>query len=131
MIVFDDADIDLAVRMVIASKYRNAGQTCISGNRVLVHRKIQEQFTTKLAERVSKMKVGHGLKEGISIGPLIDHMAREKAKTHVADAVAKGGTLVVGGYEASTEQLGDDRLQGSFYVPTILVDSNTQMKTTN
>ena len=74
------------------------------------------------------MKVGHGLKEGISIGPLIDHMAREKAKTHVADAVAKGGTLVVGGYEASTEQLGDDRLQGSFYVPTILVDSNTQMK---
>ncbi len=121
-IVFDDADIDAAVEGAMASKYRNAGQTCVCANRLLVQDGVYDAFAAKLAEAVSGLKVGSGIDEGVSQGPLIDMSAVEKVEEHIEDALSKGARLVVGG---SRHELGQ-----SFFQPTILADVDTSMKVT-
>lgn len=97
LIVFEDADLDLAVSGLVATKFRNAGQTCICANRVLVQRSVHGRFMALLREAVARLKVGPGMDEGVQIGPLIDDAAVEKVRTHVEDAVRAGGKVVVGG----------------------------------
>ncbi len=121
-IVFDDADLDAAVEGAIASKYRNAGQTCVCANRLLVQDGVYDAFAKKLAEAVSKLKVGNGFEAGVVQGPLIDMAAVEKVEEHIADALGKGAKIVVGG---SRHQLG-----GSFFQPTVLSGVTTDMKVT-
>jgi succinate-semialdehyde dehydrogenase/glutarate-semialdehyde dehydrogenase len=121
-IVFDDADIDMAVKGAMASKYRNAGQTCVCANRILVQDGVYDAFARKLADSVASMKVGPGTETGTVIGPLIDMKAVEKVEDHIADAVKKGAKLVVGGKR--------HKLGGSFFEPTVLTEVNTQMKVT-
>ncbi len=118
-IVFDDADIDAAVEGAMISKYRNAGQTCVCANRLLVQDGVYDEFTEKLAQAVSALKVGDGTADGVQQGPLIDMAAVEKVEAHIADATSKGGRLVVGG---SRHALG-----GSFFEPTIVADATTEM----
>ena len=113
-IVFDDADLDAAVDGAIASKYRNAGQTCVCANRILVQDRVYDAFAAKLAERVAKLKVGNGLEPGVTIGPLIDEAAVEKVEEHIADAVAKGAKVVTGGKRHA--------LGGLFFEPTVLAE---------
>ncbi len=91
-IVFDDADLDAAVQGAMASKYRNAGQTCVCANRLLVQDGVYDAFAAKLAEAVKKLKVGDGFEAGVTTGPLINEAAVAKVEEHVADAVAKGAT---------------------------------------
>ena len=121
-VVFDDADLDAAADGAIASKYRNAGQTCVCANRILVQDRVYEAFAGKLAERVAKFKVGNGMEPGVIIGPLIDEAAVKKVEEHVADAVAKGAKLAMGGKRHA--------LGGLFFEPTILTDVNPGMKVT-
>jgi succinate-semialdehyde dehydrogenase/glutarate-semialdehyde dehydrogenase len=115
-IIFDDADLDEAVEGLIASKYRNAGQTCVCANRAFVQRGVYDAFLAKLTAKVEAMKVGHGLAEGTVIGPLIDSRAVDKADEHVQDAVAKGAKLVTGGQRLTEGEFAN----GAFYAPTIL-----------
>ncbi len=119
-IVFDDADLDAAADGAIASKYRNAGQTCVCANRIYVQDKVYDTFAGKLAERVAKFKIGNGLEPGVIIGPLIDAAAVEKVEEHVADALAKGAKLAMGGKRHA--------LGGLFFEPTILTDVTPAMK---
>lgn len=119
-IVFDDADLDAAVEGAIASKYRNAGQTCVCSNRLYVQDAVYDQFAEKLAARVAALKVGEGHQPDVLIGPLIDGNAVKKVEEHIADALAKGARLVTGG---KTHALG-----GSFFEPTVLTDVTQQMK---
>ncbi|MBI2584642.1 MAG: NADP-dependent succinate-semialdehyde dehydrogenase [Rhodospirillales bacterium] len=119
-IVFDDADLDAAVKGAMASKYRNTGQTCVCANRIYVQDEVYDEFTSRLAQAVSGLKVGDGLKGETHQGPLIDMKAVEKVEDHVRDALAKGARLVAGG---KRHQLG-----GSFFEPTILADVTQQMK---
>ena len=118
-IVFDDADLDEAVIGALASKYRNAGQTCVCANRLLVQDSVYDAFLDKLATAVSAMQVGLGTDDGVVIGPLIDQAAVAKTEAHIKDAVAKGGRIVVGG---SRHALG-----GNFFQPTIVADVNSDM----
>ena len=111
-IVFDDADLDAAVAGAMASKYRNAGQTCVCANRVLVQDRVYDAFAAKMAAAVADLKVGNGLEEGTEQGPLIDMRAVEKVEEHIADAVGKGAAVAVGG--------GRHALGGSFFEPTLL-----------
>ena len=113
-IVFDDADLDAAVEGAIASKYRNAGQTCVCANRLFVQDGVFDAFAKKLAVRVAQLKVGDGLSAGVTQGPLIDDAALAKVESHVADAIAKGARLVAGGKRHA--------LGGTYYEPTILAD---------
>jgi succinate-semialdehyde dehydrogenase/glutarate-semialdehyde dehydrogenase len=113
-IVFDDADLEIAVDGVIASKYRNTGQACISINRVLVQDGVFDAFAARIVERVKQLKVGNGLDEGVQQGPLIDMAAVEKVESHVTDAVAKGARLLCGGRRHA--------LGGCFFEPTVLAD---------
>jgi succinate-semialdehyde dehydrogenase/glutarate-semialdehyde dehydrogenase len=119
-IVFDDAELEPAVKGAIASKYRNAGQTCVCANRILVQDGIYDAFTARLAEAVSGMKVGDGFKDGTVIGPLIDSKAVAKVEEHVEDALAKGARVVTGGKRSG--------LGGSFFEPTVLADTTPDMK---
>ena len=112
-LVFDDADVEAAVDGAIASKFRNAGQTCVCANRFLVQSGIHDRFVARLAERVANLRVGNGLEAGVEVGPLINAAAITKVQTHVADAVAQGGKLLVGG-EVSGE--------GLFFQPTLIAD---------
>ncbi len=121
-IVFDDADIEMAVKGAIASKYRNAGQTCVCANRILAQDGIYDAFTKRLAEVAGAMKVGSGFEPGTVIGPLIDMRAVEKVETHIADAVNKGAKVVVGGHRHA--------LGGSFFEPTVLTNVTTDMLVT-
>jgi succinate-semialdehyde dehydrogenase/glutarate-semialdehyde dehydrogenase len=121
-IVFDDADLDAAADGAIASKYRNAGQTCVCANRILVQDKVYDAFAAKLAERVKKFKVGNGREAGVTIGPLIDDAAVAKVEEHIADAVAKGAKVALGGKRHA--------LGGRFFEPTILADVTPAMKVT-
>ena len=121
-IVFDDADLDAAAEGAIASKYRNAGQTCVCANRILVQVGVYDAFAAKLAQRVAALKVGNGAEPGVLIGPLIDEAAVAKVEEHVADALAKGARVVTGGKRHA--------LGGLFYEPTILADVDTSMKVT-
>ena len=111
-IVFDDADLDAAVVGAMASKYRNAGQTCVCANRVLVQDGVYDAVSTKMASAVAGLKVGNGLEDGTQQGPLIDMRAVEKVEEHIADAVGKGAAVAVGG--------GRHSLGGSFFQPTLL-----------
>jgi succinate-semialdehyde dehydrogenase/glutarate-semialdehyde dehydrogenase len=120
LIVFDDADIDLAVKGAIASKYRNTGQTCVCANRLLVQDGIYDRFAAALTKAVQGLKVAPGTKEGATQGPLINEDALNKVKQHVADALAKGGHLTTGGKPAS--------LGGLFYEPTVILDANSGMQ---
>jgi succinate-semialdehyde dehydrogenase/glutarate-semialdehyde dehydrogenase len=119
-IVFDDADIDSAVEGAMASKYRNAGQTCVCANRLYVQAGVYDVFVAKLAARVGAIKVGNGFEAGVSQGPVIDDAAMAKIETHVADALAKGARLVVGGTRANG--LGE-----RFYAPTVLSEVGSDM----
>lgn len=118
-IVFESADLDRAVEGAIASKFRNAGQTCICANRIYVQDGIYDSFAEKLAARVKKMKIGNGAEEGVEIGPLINARGLEKVKAHVADALEKGAQLVCGGTTHAAGAL--------FYEPTILKNMTPAM----
>jgi len=119
-IVFDDADLDSAVEGALASKYRNAGQTCVCANRLYVQEGVYEAFVEKLAAKVAGIKVGNGFEPGVTQGPLIDDVALAKVETHVADALALGARLVAGGKKRP--DLGE-----RFYEPTLLADATAQM----
>ena len=119
-IVFDDADLDAAVAGALASKYRNAGQTCVCANRLLVQSGVYEAFAGKLAEQVRQLSVGAGTEPGISQGPLIDQAALAKVEAHIADAVAKGARLLTGG---KRHERG-----GTFFQPTVLADVTSDMR---
>ncbi len=114
LIVFDDADLDRAVKGAVATKYRNGGQTCISANRFLVQRNIADSFARKLAEAASALKVGAGSEEGVAVGPLIESAAIEKVERHISDAVAHGAKVLTGGARHA--------LGGLFFQPTVLAD---------
>ncbi|MGH6763717.1 MAG: NAD-dependent succinate-semialdehyde dehydrogenase [Phyllobacterium sp.] len=116
-IVFDDADIDAAVDGAIASKYRNAGQTCVCANRLFVQRGVHDAFVEKLIAKVRALKVGPGTEAGVAIGPLIETKALEKVEAHIRDAVAKGATLVQGG----------KRLGGLFIEPAVITGVTRDM----
>ena len=119
-IVFDDADLDSAVEGAMVSKYRNAGQTCVCANRIYVQAGVYEAFVDKLAAKASAIKVGNGFEAGVNQGPLIDDAAIAKVEAHVADAVAKGAKVVVGGSR--------DASQGArFYTPTVLSGVTSEM----
>jgi succinate-semialdehyde dehydrogenase/glutarate-semialdehyde dehydrogenase len=111
-IVFDDADLDLAVQGAIASKYRNTGQTCVCANRLLVQEGVYDAFVAKLVAAVSKLRIGDGLLGATEQGPLIDDKAVAKVEEHIADALAKGGRIVLGGKRHA--------LGGTFFEPTII-----------
>jgi succinate-semialdehyde dehydrogenase / glutarate-semialdehyde dehydrogenase len=113
-IVFDDADLDSAVAGAIASKYRNAGQTCVCANRMYAQAGIYEKFTQKLAAAASKLAVGNGMDTDIAIGPLINAEAMEKVQRLVVDAIAKGAKVLTGGKQKTGSG------GGSFYEPTVL-----------
>jgi succinate-semialdehyde dehydrogenase/glutarate-semialdehyde dehydrogenase len=119
-IVFDDADIDAAIAGCIASKYRNAGQTCVCANRLLVQDGIYHEFTAKLTEAVKQFKLGDGTEDGVNMGPLIDQKAANDVIEFIDDAVEKGAKVVAGG--------GLSPLGGSFVEPTILTDVTTDMR---
>ena len=116
-IVFDDADIDSAVEGAMVSKYRNAGQTCVCANRLYVQDAVYDQFVEKLAAKSQGIKVGNGFEAGVNQGPLIDDQAITKVEAHVADALAKGARVVVGG----------TRIGERFYTPTVLADVTGEM----
>jgi succinate-semialdehyde dehydrogenase/glutarate-semialdehyde dehydrogenase len=116
-IVFDDADIDSAVEGAFASKYRNAGQTCVCSNRFYVQEGVYDQFVEKFAAKVRTAKVGNGFDDGVNQGPLIEEAALVKVQRHVEDAVAKGGRVLVGG----------NRLAGQFFEPTVVADATADM----
>jgi succinate-semialdehyde dehydrogenase / glutarate-semialdehyde dehydrogenase len=116
-IVFDDADVDSAVEGAMASKYRNAGQTCVCANRLYVQDGVYEAFTAKLAEKVRNLKVGNGFEAGVQLGPLIDEPALAKVEAHVADATAQGARVLTGG----------QRMGERFFAPTVLADVTPDM----
>jgi succinate-semialdehyde dehydrogenase/glutarate-semialdehyde dehydrogenase len=122
-IVFDDADLDAAVEGALASKYRNAGQTCVCANRIYVQDGVYEQFAEKLVAAVGKLKVGNGVEPGVTQGPLIDEKAVQKVEQHVADALAKGGRLLAGGKRHA--------LGHSFFQPTVIADVTGDMIVAN
>ena len=118
-IVFDDADLDAAVEGTIASKYRNAGQTCVCTNRLLVQAGVYDLFTEKLAVAVARMRVGNGLTDDVQQGPLIDEASVQKVEEHINDAISKGARIVLGGQR--------HELGGTFFQPTILCDVTSRM----
>jgi succinate-semialdehyde dehydrogenase / glutarate-semialdehyde dehydrogenase len=111
-IVFDDANIDAAVEGAMASKYRNAGQTCVCANRLYVQSNVYDTFAEKLARKVAELSIGNGFDKGVTIGPLIEEAAIEKVEAHIADAVSKGATVVAGGKRVEGN--------GTFFEPTVL-----------
>jgi succinate-semialdehyde dehydrogenase/glutarate-semialdehyde dehydrogenase len=118
-IVFDDADLEAAVDGAIVSKYRNSGQTCVCANRFLVQSSVHDAFAKRLATAVAKLKVGPGMEDGVTQGPLIDSAAVAKVESHIRDAVSKGATVVQGGTRQGNA--------GRFFTPTVLVGATTDM----
>lgn len=116
-IVFEDADIDSAVEGAMASKFRNAGQTCVCANRIYVQDSVYEIFVEKFAAKVAKLNVGNGFTEGVTQGPLIEDAAVAKVERHVADALQQGGRVLTGGH----------KLQGQFFEPTVVADAHAGM----
>jgi succinate-semialdehyde dehydrogenase / glutarate-semialdehyde dehydrogenase len=116
-IVFDDADLDAAVEGALASKYRNAGQTCVCANRLYVQDSVYDAFAAKLTEKVKGFKVGPGTEPGVVIGPLIDENGVKKVEQHMADALGKGAKTLLGG----------KRLNGLFFQPTVLINVTPDM----
>ncbi|KAA9382510.1 NAD-dependent succinate-semialdehyde dehydrogenase [Neorhizobium galegae] len=119
-IVFNDADLDAAVDGAVASKYRNAGQTCVCTNRIYVQSGVYDVFAEKLAAKVAALKVGEGTQMGVTIGPLIDAIAIAKVEDHIRDAIAKGAKVITGGKR--------HRLGGTFFEPTVLTGATQAMK---
>ncbi|WHO73497.1 NAD-dependent succinate-semialdehyde dehydrogenase [Rhizobium sp. BT03] len=119
-IVFDDADLDAAVEGAIASKYRNAGQTCVCANRLYIQSSVYDAFAAKLAARVAAMSVGDGFQAGVEIGPLIDEQGLAKVEDHVGDALAKGAKVLTGGKRIDGA--------GTFFAPTVLTGVVRGMK---
>lgn len=120
-LVFEDADLDLAVREVVACKFRNAGQTCVCTNRIYVHQSIAETFSHKLAEAVALLRVGDPLDEGTQVGPLVDSQGLAKVQAHVADAVALGGQVILGGQSRG----------GLYFDPTVITGCTPDMRLMN
>ena len=121
-IVFDDADLDAAVEGAIICKFRNNGQTCVCANRIYVQSGVYDAFAKKFAARISEMKVGNGMEDGVAFGPLIEPQAVDKVKEHVADALSKGAEVILGGKEHA--------LGGLFYEPTIMTNVDRSMAVT-
>ena len=121
-IVFEDANIDEAVIGVMQSKFRNTGQTCVCANRIFVHQNIYDEFIKKFTNEVAKIKVGNGMQEDVSSGPLIDANSLAKVKDHVSDALNNGAKIIIGGEMHS--------LGGNFYQPTILSNVTSKAKIT-
>ena len=119
-IVFDDADLDAAVEGAMASKYRNAGQTCVCANRIYVQDGVYDAFADKLVAAVRKLKVGNGIEPDVTQGPLIDEDAVKKVELHVADATAKGGRVLTGGKRHA--------LGHTFFEPTVIAGVTTDMR---
>jgi succinate-semialdehyde dehydrogenase/glutarate-semialdehyde dehydrogenase len=119
-IVFDDADIDSAVKGAILCKFRNCGQTCVCTNRIYVQAGVYDEFVEKFKKAASELKVGHGTEKGVEVGPLIEQAAVDKSNEHIKDAVAKGAVLTLGG---KPHELG-----GLFFEPTVLANCNADMK---
>ena len=122
-IVFDDADLDAAVAGVMASKFRNAGQTCVCANRIFVQDRIYDTFAARLKIAVEAQVIGNGMQEGVNLGPLIDAAAVDKVKEHISDAIALGAQVLTGGQP--------HKLGGHFFQPTILIDVPTSAKLMN
>lgn len=118
-IVFDDADLEAAVKGVIACKFRNTGQVCVCINRIYVQEGIYDAFVSRLVEEVRKLKVGNGMDEGVIVGPLVDIKGLEKVEEHVKDALEKGGRLMEGGER--------HKLGGNFFQPTVIADASDEM----
>ena len=118
-IVFDDADLEAALPGAMASKFRNAGQTCVCANRIMVQSKVYDKFTKMLADAAKHLKVADGFEEGADQGPLINEAAVKKIESHVKDAVDKGAKLLAGGHR--------HKLGGTFYEPTVLSGVTTDM----
>lgn len=118
-LVFNDADLDAAVDGAMMSKYRNAGQTCVCANRLIVQDGVYDDFAARLAQAVSGLQVGDGMQSGVTIGPLINEAAVQKVERHIEDAVSKGARVVVGGKRHA--------LGGTFFEPTILADVTEDM----
>jgi len=119
-IVFNDADLDAAVQGALISKYRNAGQTCVCSNRLIIQSGVYDEFAEKLQSAVSALKVGNGADEGVNVGPLIDEKAATTVCEFIDDAVAKGATVALGG--------GRSELGGTFVQPTILTGVTRAMR---
>lgn len=119
LIVFDDADIDNAIKGAMDSKFRNAGQTCVCANRIFVQEGVHDEFVAKLSREIAKLRVGDGRDPGTTQGPLISQAAVEKVEAHIADATAKGAEILNGG---SVSELG-----GTFFAPTLLVGATSDM----
>ena len=119
-IVFDDADLDRAIDGVMASKFRNSGQTCVCANRVFVQAGVHDQFVAKLVEKTRTLKIGNGMDAGVTQGPLINQAALKKVEGFVEDAKAKGATVATGGMR--------DQLGGTFFQPTVLTGAKADME---
>jgi succinate-semialdehyde dehydrogenase/glutarate-semialdehyde dehydrogenase len=119
-IVFDDADLDAAVEGAVASKYRNAGQTCVCANRIYVQDGVYDEFARRFTDKVKQLKVGNGMEPGVNQGPLIEDKAIVKVEEHIADALSKGARLLLGG---KRHELGH-----SFFQPTVLADVTPAMR---
>ena len=110
-------DIDLAVNAAMASKFRNAGQTCVCADRFIIHKSVKDEFVDKLADKVKKLNVGHGLNDGVTMGPVISHVAVEKLKEKVDEAIAEGAKCIAGGSPLTD-------VGPNYFAPTILTDVN-------
>lgn len=119
-IVFEDADLDAAVAGAMSSKFRNAGQTCVCVNRFLVHESVYDAFADKLAAQMQQLKLGDGTQAGVTQGPLIDEAAVQKVEAHIADALAKGGEVKLGGKRSA--------LGGTFFEPTLILNASPAMR---
>jgi succinate-semialdehyde dehydrogenase/glutarate-semialdehyde dehydrogenase len=119
-IVFDDADVDSAVEGAMASKYRNAGQTCVCANRIYVQDGVYDEFVKKFSAKVAAVKIGNGFEDGVSQGPLIEPAAIDKVERHVQDAVAKGGKVMTGGKRATD-------VGTQFFQPTVIAEAKSDM----
>ncbi len=120
LIVFDDADLDRAVEGILASKFRNSGQTCVCANRIYVHDAVYDEVAKRLVRAVGELRPGHGVDSGVTQGPLIDADAVAKVESHIADALGQGGRVLVGGKRHA--------LGGTFFEPTVLADATAAMR---
>ena len=123
--MFDDADLEQAVAGVMLSKFRNAGQTCVCANRILVQAGIYERFAARLVQEVGKLKVGNGLEEGVTIGPLINPAAVSKVARHIDDALGQGATLLCGAIPAGDSQLVQPTVLGDCHAGMLLANEET------
>ncbi|MBU8769553.1 NAD-dependent succinate-semialdehyde dehydrogenase [Cytobacillus oceanisediminis] len=121
-IVFEDADLEKAAEAAVASKFRNAGQTCVCTNRIYVQKEVAEEFTRLFAEKVNRLQIGNGMDDDTDIGPLINEESLDKVVEHVEDAKEKGGVVICGG------SLADMNAKGVFYQPTVIQQANESMK---